>query len=192
MQRLGLPPRGEAAVRRWVGNGVERLVKRALLGALDGEPDADLFERAHGIFLGIYRDNVCTYSKAFAGVGEGLAYLESLGIALGCVTNKPAAFTEPLLRQLGLRDAFRIVVSGDTLAAKKPDPAPLLHAAAQLGVPPAACLVIGDSMHDVQAARGAGCAVVCVSYGYNHGSDIRDARPDAVIDSLADLPEVLG
>jgi len=191
MQRLGLPPRGEAAVRSWVGNGVERLVKRALLGAIDGEPDAALFAQAHAIFLEIYRDNVCTYSKLFDGVGEGLAYLQSLGLKLGCVTNKPAAFTEPLLRQLGLYDRFGIVVSGDTLAQKKPHPAPLLHAAAHFGVAPSACLLIGDSIHDVQAARAAGFRVVCVSYGYNHGLDIHEARPDAVVDSLAALPNVL-
>jgi len=107
---------------------------------------------------------------------------------LGCVTNKPSRFTEPLLRQLGLYDKFGIVVSGDTLAEKKPHPAPLLHAAAHFHVPPSECLLIGDSVNDVQAARAAGFHVVCVSYGYNHGHDIREAEPDAVVDSLAELP----
>jgi phosphoglycolate phosphatase len=190
MQRLGLPPRGEAAVRAWIGNGVERLVKRTLLGAVDGEPDVELFERAHPIFLEIYREHVCTYSKLFDGVSEGLTYLKSLGIRLGCVTNKPARFTEPLLQQLGLYDEFGIIVSGDTLSEKKPHPAPLLHAAAHFHMSPSECLLIGDSINDVEAARAAGFRVVCVTYGYNHGHDIREAKPDAVVDSLADLPAV--
>jgi len=125
MQRLGLPERGEPAVRTWIGNGVERLVKRALLGAVDGEPDDELYARAYPIFLEVYEANVCTYSRLFPGVTEGIAYLRKLGVPLGCVTNKPARFTEPLLRQLDLYDSFGIVVSGDTLTEKKPHPAPL-------------------------------------------------------------------
>jgi phosphoglycolate phosphatase len=191
MQRLGLPERGEPAVRAWIGNGVERLVKRALLGAVDGEPDAELYARAYPIFLEVYQANVCTYSRLFPGVAEGIAYLKKLGVPLGCVTNKPAQFTEPLLRQLGLYDSFGIVVSGDTLTEKKPHPAPLLHAAAHFDVPPSECLLIGDSINDVQAARAAGFAVLCVTYGYNHGQDIREARPDAVVDSLAALAQIL-
>jgi phosphoglycolate phosphatase len=107
---------------------------------------------------------------------------------LGCVTNKATSFTEPLLEELGLRRFFEIIVSGDTLEKKKPDPAPLLYAAAQLGVQPQDALIVGDSIHDVQAGRAAGFQVVCVSYGYNHGHDIRDSHPDAVIDTLLQLP----
>jgi phosphoglycolate phosphatase len=124
-------------------------------------------------------------------VVEGLGYLARAGYRLGCVTNKPACFTEPLLQQLGLFDCFEIVVSGDTLVEKKPHPAPLLHAARALGVTPAESLMVGDSINDVEAARAAGFRVVCVNYGYNHGMDIRDARPDAVIGSLTELRELL-
>ena len=191
MQRLGLSVRGEPAVRAWIGNGAERLVKRALLGSADGEPDAELYARAYPIFLEVYQEHVCTHSRLFPGVTEGIEYLKSLGVKLGCVTNKPARFTEPLLRQLGLYEVFGIVVSGDTLDEKKPHPAPLLHAAAHFDVPPAECVLIGDSINDVQAARAAGFSVLCVTYGYNHGQDIREARPDAVVDSLATLAQVL-
>jgi phosphoglycolate phosphatase len=123
MQALGLPVRGEASVREWIGNGVERLVRRALINAYDGEPDEALFRRAHPIFLEAYARDVSTYSRPFPGVVEGLDYLSGAGYKLGCVTNKAAAFTEPLLRQLGLYDYFEIVVSGDTLPQKKPHPA---------------------------------------------------------------------
>ncbi|KAA6184020.1 phosphoglycolate phosphatase [Thiohalocapsa marina] len=192
MQQLGRPPRGEAAVRTWVGNGVERLVRRALSGTLDGEPtDAD-FDRAYPLFLELYADNTSKRSHLYEGVREGIDWLAANGYRLGCVTNKAAQFTEPLLRDLGIRDAFELVVSGDTLAEKKPSPAPLLHAARQLGVAPDRALMVGDSVSDVKAARAAGfLGIICMSYGYNHGQDIRSAGPDAVIDSMTQLPTLL-
>jgi phosphoglycolate phosphatase len=191
MARLGRAPRGEAAVRNWVGNGVERLVRRALIGALDGEPTQADFERAYPIFLDLYAENTSERSQLYPGVREGLDYLRSNGYSLGCVTNKAARFTEPLLKDLEVYDAFGIVVSGDTLPRKKPDPLPLLHAARHFGVEPTDALMIGDSVSDVKAARAAGFHIICMSYGYNHGEDIRLAEPDAVIDSMAELPRLV-
>jgi phosphoglycolate phosphatase len=191
MERLGRPPRGEAAVRNWVGNGVERLVRRALIGQLDGEPDEADFERAYPVFLELYRENTSKRSVLYPGIREGLDYLAAAGYPLGCVTNKAAQFTEPLLRDLGVRDSFSIVISGDTLPRRKPDPMPLLHAAEFFGVEPADALMVGDSVSDVKAARAAGFAIVCMSYGYNHGQDIREARPDAVMDSLVEIEGLL-
>jgi phosphoglycolate phosphatase len=190
MDELGLPRRGEAQVRLWVGNGVERLVRRALVGQLHGEPDDTLFRKAYPVYLKLYEANVSTRSCLYPGVAEGLAQLKQDGFKLGCVTNKAAQFTLPLLKSLGIHDEFEIVISGDTLPQKKPDPAPLLHAAAYFGVPAPRSLMIGDSVSDVKAARAAGFSIVCMSYGYNHGEDIRDAHPDAVIDSLLDLPKL--
>ncbi len=89
-----------------------------------------------------------------------------------------------MLADKGLRDAFEIVISGDTLPEKKPSPLPLLHAAEFFGAEPGRALMIGDSVSDVKAARAAGFSIICMSYGYNHGQDIRDAKPDAVIDSM--------
>ncbi len=191
MVRLGRPPHGETAVRDWVGNGVERLVRRALVGQLEGEPsDAD-FARAYPIFLELYAANTSERSFLYPGVREGLDWLRAQGYPLGCVTNKAAQFTEPLLKDLGIYDHFGLVVSGDSLPRKKPDPMPLLHAAAHFGVEPADALMVGDSVSDVKAARAAGFGIVCVSYGYNHGQDIRTAHPDAVIDSLDELKGLL-
>jgi phosphoglycolate phosphatase len=191
MKALGRPVHGEAKVRNWVGNGVERLVRRALIGQLDGEPpDAD-YARAYPIFLELYADNTSKRSRLYPGIREGIDWLKSQGYLLGCVTNKAAQFTLPLLQDLGVRDDFAIVVSGDTLPVKKPDPAPLLHAAQHFGVTPAESLMVGDSVSDVKAARAAGFQIVCMSYGYNHGVDIRTANPDAVIDSLVELSALL-
>ena len=191
MTELGRPVHGEAAVRNWVGNGVERLVRRALVGALDGEPDEADFERAYPIFLDLYADNTSKRSCLYPGVREGIDLLQAAGYKLGCVTNKAAQFTEPLLRDLGVADAFSIIISGDTLPKKKPDPMPLLHAAEFFGVAPEVSLMIGDSVSDVKAARAAGFQIVCMSYGYNHGVDIRDAHPDAVIDSMVEIMPLL-
>jgi phosphoglycolate phosphatase len=187
MEQLGRPAWGEAAVRTWVGNGVERLVCRALIGQLDGEPDPADYALAYPIFVALYAANTSTRSVLYPGVREGLEFLRSAGYPLGCVTNKAAQFTEPLLRQVGIRDYFGLVVSGDSLPRKKPDPMPLLHAARHFGVAPTDALMIGDSGTDVKAARAAGFGIICMSYGYNHGVDIREAQPDAVIDSLEEL-----
>ncbi|NEV63303.1 phosphoglycolate phosphatase [Thiorhodococcus minor] len=191
MARLGLPVRSEAAVRNWVGNGVERLVRRALIGQLDGEPDEVLYQRAYPIFLELYSANTYNRSVVYPGVREGVDFMKSAGYGLGCITNKAARFTEPLLEHVGLRDDFGIVVSGDTLPRKKPDPLPLMHAAGHFGVAPEDALMIGDSVSDVSAARAAGFKIICTTYGYNHGQDIRDSQPDAVVDSLAELPSLL-
>ena len=187
MKDLGLAPRGEDASRNWVGNGVERFCKRTLLGALDGEPDDALFEKALPLFTKHYQETNGNFSRLFDGVKEGLDMLQAQGYKLGCVTNKAADFTIPLLKAKGIHDYFGVIVSGDTLAVKKPDPAPLLHAAKELGVSAEESTMLGDSMHDAEAGRRAGFQVVCVSYGYNHGHDIRDAKPDAVIDSFMEL-----
>jgi phosphoglycolate phosphatase len=191
MERLGRPPHGEAEVRKWVGNGVERLVRRALVGQLDGDPPEEDYERAYPIFIELYRESTSRHSVLYPGVREGLYYLTAEGYPLGCVTNKAAQFTEPLLRDLGIRDAFGIVISGDSLPRQKPDPLPLLHAAEHFGVRPEDALMVGDSVSDVKAARAAGFGIVCMSYGYNHGRDIREAGPDAVMDSLVEIRDLL-
>ena len=192
MKQLGQPVHGEARVREWVGNGVERLVCRALIGQLDGEPDEALFEQAYPIFMELYAENTSKRSCLYPGVREGMDAMIRAGYKLGCVTNKAAQFTIPLLKDLGVHDDFAIIISGDTLEKKKPDPMPLLHVAEFFGVDPAKSLMVGDSVSDVKAARAAGFQIACMSYGYNHGVDIRESDPDAVMDSLEELIVLLG
>ena len=191
MQQIGRPSWGEAKVRDWVGNGVERLVRRALSGTLDGEPSDEEFEKAYPVFLELYAENTSKRSHLYDGVREGLDYLLSQNLKLGCVTNKAAQFTEPLLEDLGIAGDFKIIISGDTLPAKKPDPMPLLYGAEYFGVKAENAMMIGDSVSDVKASRAAGFQIICMSYGYNHGEDIRNYDPDAVIDSMTELPGLL-
>lgn len=191
MSELGMPERGEKRVRHWVGNGVERLVKRALVNQLDGEPDEALFSKALPVFEALYRENTSKRSRLYQGVKEALDFLKTTGVRLGCVTNKASQFTLPLLQDLGVHDYFEVVICGDMVERKKPDPMPLLQAAEQLETEAKASMMLGDSMSDVNAARAAGFQIVCMSYGYNHGEDIRDYDPDAVIDSMAEIKHIV-
>lgn len=191
MSQLGMLTHGEDTIRHWVGNGVERLVRRALVGQLEGEPDEAQFQQAYPIFLELYKDNVSRRSCLYPGVMEGIEYLKSQAYSLACVTNKAEQFTLPLLKDLNIYDPFELIICGDTLAKKKPDPLPLLHAARHFGVQPQFAMMVGDSVSDVKAARAAGFQIVCMSYGYNHGQDIRLANPDAVIDSMVQLEGLL-
>lgn len=188
LAQLGRPACTEDEVRCWVGNGVDCLLQRALTGSLDGSAEAGLFARGKPVFERVYSSINGRYSQLYPGVSEGLDSLRQLGSTLACITNKPALFTQPLLQTLGLSHFFSLTLSGDSLARKKPDPLPLLHAASTFGVRPEQCLMIGDSRHDVDAARAAGIAVIAVSYGYNHGQPIAQAGPDAIVDSLLELP----
>ncbi len=192
LEELGIPARGEQKIRDWVGNGLEKLVKRALTDDMDAEPDTNLFDQAYALFMKIYNDNACLDTQFYDGVKTGLDYLSRNKYKVGCVTNKREKFTHIILKELGIFDSFGIVISGDTLSRKKPDPLPLLHAAEFFQVKPENSLMIGDSTSDVKAARAAGFQILCVSYGYNHGRDIREAEPDMVIDSLAELPILFG
>ena len=191
LESIGLPVCGEDKIRHWIGDGLENLIKCALTNAMHTEPDRFLFDKALHLFLDIYAENSCRATRIYDGVESGLDYLKRKKYRLGCVTNKREQFTCRILEALDIKNHFGIVISGDTLPRKKPDPLPLFHAAEFFNAKPANSLMIGDSVNDITAARAAGLHVICVSYGYNHGRDIREAAPDAVIDSLAQRPILL-
>ncbi len=191
MIELDLQLCGEKRVRNWVGNGIPKLIERALIDKLDKESISKVYEVAYPIFLKLYSDNSAIRSRLYDGVKEGLDYLKSKGYLLGCVTNKAEQFTNPLLKKMGIYNDFRLIISGDTLDKKKPDPLPLLHGANFFNMQPNECLMLGDSVSDVRAARAAGFDIICMSYGYNHGNNIEDENPDLVIDSMDQLKEYL-
>lgn len=185
---LGLAPVDDAAVEGWIGDGVGRLVKRALTGEREGEPEPALYERAYGRFLEHYGLLVSRLSRPYPGVREGLRALRDAGYPLACVTSKMGFFTHKLLRDLDLEPLFALVVPGDALARKKPDPLPLLHACDHFGIAPAHAVLVGDSAIDARAARAAGAAFVAVTYGYHGAEDPRGLGAALVIDSLEELP----
>lgn len=184
LREMGYPPVSQELLASYIGNGIGWLVKRALTGEMHATPDAALFEHALPIFEKHYT-GLLLDSKPYDGVIAGLDAMRAAGFRLGCITNKAARFTGPLLEGSGLAKYFGIVVSGDTLPEKKPHPLPLLHAAEFFGVPIEQLLLIGDSLNDTLAARAAGCPVFCVPYGYNHGEPAETLDSDAVIADLS-------
>lgn len=164
LESLGLPAAGERRVRGWIGDGMEVLVERAL--AASGGDVARQLEAALAEFTHVYRARVYVLSRLYDGVPETLAALSARGIALACITNKGEPFARAVLEQGGVLDAFDFVIGGDSLAAKKPDPLPLLEAARRAGTTPARSAMVGDSHHDLQAAAAAGFAFVWAAYGY--------------------------
>ena len=186
---LGLPPRSVEEVRVFVGRGIPNLVARCL-----GEraQDAALLAQAIEVFRRAYRRRNGEQAMAYDGAHDTLAALHRAGIRLGIVTNKAADFTGPLLVQMGMAGYFGSVVSGDTLPQKKPDPAPLLHAARQLGCAPAAMLHVGDSYNDIDCARAAGVAVFGVPWGYSEGRVLDAKDGDGLLSSLPDLLQRVG
>ena len=187
LREMDYAPVSQELLASYIGNGIGWLVKRALTGEMHATPDAALYEHALPIFEKHYND-LLLESKPFDGVIEGLEAMRAAGFRLGCITNKLASYTEPLLKGIGLAKYFEIVLSGDSLPEKKPHPMPLLHAAKFFNVPIEQLLLIGDSLNDALAARAAGCPIFCVPYGYNHGEPVDGLDQDAVI---ANLPAAL-
>jgi phosphoglycolate phosphatase len=184
LRELGCPAVSQELLMSYIGNGISWLVKRALTGDMHAEPDAALYEKALPVFEKHYT-GLLLQSKPFAGVMQGLDAMKVAGFRLGCITNKVARYTEPLLKGSGLAQYFDIVLSGDSLPEKKPHPMPVLHAAQFFGVPVERLLLIGDSLNDTLAARAAGSPVFCVPYGYNHGEPVESLDSDAVIANLS-------
>lgn len=187
-------------VARLVGKGSENLVKSVLglANTAHTAPDSGadeppvpvsdlLFARAMDSYQRHYQGVNGRHATVYPGVREGLAGFQALGLKMACVTNKPTRFAQALLQAKGLDGYFQLTVGGDTCARKKPDPEPLVHACGVLGVRPQRTLMVGDSSNDAQAGRAAGCPVVLVTYGYNHGEPIRHVDADGFTDSLHSL-----
>jgi phosphoglycolate phosphatase len=188
MRELGRPEFPLETVATFVGRGIPKLVARCL-------PDLDDsgVEAAQIIFRKHYVIENGRCSTVFPGVLDGLQAMRDAGLRLAVITNKAAAFTEPLLAATRLAPWFEFAVSGDTLAHKKPHPAQLLHACERMGTRPEENLHIGDSHHDAVAARAAGCPVYIVPYGYNEGMDVQGIDCDAIVASLAEAAQrILG
>ncbi|MBC8058187.1 MAG: phosphoglycolate phosphatase [Rhizobiales bacterium] len=184
LRELDLPAIDRAFLGRTIGKGSEHLIRSTLAEVGSGEA---LYERTFALYQRRYLDVNGDHSAVFPGVVEGLTQLRARGWKLACLTNKPTAFALPLLRKKGLDGFFDAVFGGDAFERKKPDPLPLLKTCEALGRPPARTLMVGDSSNDARAARAAGCPVVLVSYGYNHGEPIAAAGADRVIDRLDQL-----
>ena len=183
---LKLPAIAPQAIENMVGKGSENLIRSVLkhVGAADVDavyPQAWLRYEHH------YLDINGQFADVYVGVREGLQTLKSMGLSMACLTNKPLSFAQPLLAAKGLDGFFDCVFGGDSFPRKKPDPMPLIETCKALASQPAHTLMVGDSSNDAQAAHAAGCPIVLMTYGYNHGQPIQEVQALAHLDSLAQL-----
>lgn len=196
---LALPPVTRALIEQTVGKGSEHLIRSVLahqlalpevvqLADAQGGRSVDaLYGPAWQRYQHHYQQINGAHSDVYPGVAEGLQALRDAGLALACLTNKPLAFARDLLAAKGLAGHFSLVFGGDSFERKKPDPLPLLKTCEALGTAPQETLMVGDSSNDAQAGHAAGCGVVLVTYGYNHGQPIRHAPALAWVDALTDI-----
>lgn len=188
---LALPALELDTVISFVGKGAENLVRSSLLIDQPEDLAAARFGAAMQLFNLHYQDANGEYASPYPGVHEGLQAMREQGLRLACVTNKPMDFTIPLLYKTGLRDYFEVVYGGDSFSRKKPDPMQMLQVCADFALEPFEVVAIGDSINDSQAARAAGCRVLTVPYGYNHGHAIQDVDSDGIVSSLLDAAHLL-
>ena len=200
---LDLPPVMRALVERTVGKGSEHLIRSVLAHQLalpevtgfsnvcNARSVETLYESAWQRYQHHYRSINGEFSEVYPGVAEGLQALSAAGLVLACLTNKPLAFARDLLAAKGLAGHFSQVFGGDSFERKKPDPLPLLKTCEALGTLPEVTLMVGDSSNDAQAGHAAGCGVVLVSYGYNHGQPIRQTPALAWVDAMTEIVPAL-
>ncbi|URI09931.1 phosphoglycolate phosphatase [Aquincola tertiaricarbonis] len=184
---IGLPHVERAFIERTIGKGSEHLIRHTLAQSAGEPPSQAMFEHAWQRYQAHYLGINGQHADVFPGVAEGLQQLRAAGLKLACLTNKPLSFAQPLLASKGLDGYFSFVFGGDSFERKKPDPLPLLKTCEALGTAPAHTLMLGDSANDAQAARAAGCPVVLVTYGYNHGEPVREVDADGFLDRLDQL-----
>lgn len=195
LRELALPPIEAQVIEHMVGKGSEHLLRSVLKHVLVPSGIDQIAIKIEELYPSVwasYQHHYLAingqYAGVYDGVKEGLEALRARGLRLACLTNKPTSFAVPLLQSKGLGGYFEHVFGGDAFERKKPDPLPLLKTCEALGTEPARTLMVGDSSNDAQAARAAGCSVVLVTYGYNHGQPVRAVDADGFVDSLAQLP----
>jgi len=186
-----LAPITQQTITPMVGKGSEKLIRDVLALDYDAARIDAIFDEAMAAYQRHYLAINGQRSVLYEGVIEGLEALKNMGLRLACVTNKPIAFTTPLLEQKGLAPYFELVYGGDSLARKKPDPLPLLQVCSDFDLAPPQVVAIGDSLNDAEAARAARCFVLTVPYGYNHGMPVQDIDSDGIVNSLLDAAELV-
>ena len=193
LKDLGLPALDRVHLEGMVSKGSEHLIQsvlqrqKPLKDPKTAPPSEAELTQAWHIYQDHYQRVNGQASAVFPGVMAGLQGLAAMGLPMACLTNKPRDLAQKLLQQKGLSEFFQVVFGGDSFEKKKPDPLPLLKTCEFLGYLPNQVLMIGDSTNDAQAAQAAGCPVVLLSHGYNHGQPIREVPANHHLDSLAEI-----
>lgn len=190
---LGQKTFAQEQIRTWVGNGAQILIQRALCGnsTIDEHLDPARSAEALDIFLTFYAQNLCNATTPYPDVISTLHSLKAAKYRLAIITNKPFDFVAPILKGLEIDGLFELILGGDSLEKKKPDPLPLLHACEKLNIPIGCCLMVGDSKNDILAAKAAGMQSIGVTYGYNYDEPINSYAPDLVIEKFSEILRLL-
>lgn len=191
LARLGSTLADRAEVIGYVGKGSEHLIRCVLAARYSSMEAVANFDDALALYQIEYARINGQYSTVYPDVAEGLNALRELGLTLACVTNKPHRFAVELLAKFGLAEHFKVVLGGDSVAQKKPDPLPMLIACERLDVLPREAVAIGDSENDALAGRAAGMATLTVPYGYNHGKSVQLIKTDGIVSSLLAAAQVI-
>ena len=188
---FGLDGISQERIEKMVGKGSENLIRGVLAIDFDQAGVERHFPAAMEAYQRHYLDINGNHSALYDGVLAGLDAMRAMGLRMACVTNKPIAFAAPLLAKKGLAPYFEIVYGGECLPRKKPDPMPLLQVCADFALAPGQVVAIGDSSNDAEAARAAGCFVLTVPYGYNHGRAIHETDSDGIVSSLLEAATLI-
>lgn len=194
LTEFGHEPLPTATIRTMVGKGMANLVRRALAQARHVAPES-IDDATVNTALVDYQQRYAAVlgrgTRSYPGLAESLRRLKMMGFPLAVVTNKAARFVRPHLEQAHIAHYFGLIVGGDTLGKRKPDPAPLLHVASAFGIAPARLLMVGDSINDVAAARAAGCPVVVLPHGYSEGLPVQNLEADAIVPTLTAVADCI-
>ena len=188
---MQLAPMSIETITNFVGKGSENLIRRVLAVDYDERQIALRFDNAMAAYQRHYLAINGDFTTLYPNVREGLQQFQQQSLQLACVTNKPIAFVEPLLKKVGLHKFFDVIYGGDSLPTRKPDPGPFLQVCRDFNLLTAQVLAIGDSSNDALAARAAGCAVLSVPYGYNHGESVQTIDSDGIVASLLEAANLL-
>lgn len=184
LAELGAQPISREEVVGYVGKGSEHLIHSVLSARFSAQETDARFAQALGRYQAHYAEINGRHTRLYPDVEHGLAALSQAGMKLACVTNKPYRFAIALLEHHALARYFSVILGGDSVKRKKPDPQPMLAACDALGVAPSEAVAIGDSENDALAGRAAGMATLTVPYGYNHGNAIQTINSDGIVASL--------
>ena len=189
LTRLKLATYDINTIHHWIGNGAEILIKRALSGSktINNSLDEKYWREALKIFLDFYSKNLTVATVTYPNVETTLKTLRDRGYILTIVTNKPYMFVTPILKKLNLNNLFELILGGDSLDRKKPDPMPLLYVCKKLNISPKKSVMIGDSKNDILASKLANMDSIGVTYGYNYGENIEYYKPTIVCNKFKDI-----
>lgn len=178
-------------VRNWVGNGIPKMVERALNHAGKHDVEKNYFEQAVSCFEKHYEHYLNTASGLYPQVAETLKQLHSKGYKTALVTNKAEQFLPDLLRFFDIVEYFDLLLGGDTLAKNKPDPMQVNFACEHFSVTKAETIMIGDSRNDILAGQNANIKTIALTYGYNYGEPVSLLNPDYIINEFNELLDLL-